>query len=298
MPQASPLNVALARMNAEFLIAGHSSSLLGGQDVRNPLHGLYSDTKRLLEHYCPKDSNNAWAVSDRDAALLSNFSAEIYQAILRAECVYLPKYLYTEEQLWEKEFKRVMPRHAETLALRFATPDQKDNDKIEKLLAKLDSLHLWQVPRLINVDTGGADASPRSPKHCTASEAVERDTRAAMADAAHSSASRTHGWEPPAGDAGWDSPSGGNEWGSSVGAPTEPDSIEAALKLGLGDTERRVKAIQDAKKKLQSKLAIVEEAETAVLKAQDAIQQAQKAMTQSDLALLQSQVNSLALALW
>lgn len=85
---------------------------------------------------------------------------------------------------------------------------------------------------------------------------------------------------------------------SSDGAATEPDSIEAALKLGLGDTERRVKALQDAKKELQRKLAIVEEAETAVLNAQDAIEQAQKAMTQSDLALLASQMVSLAMDRW
>ncbi|OAA54392.1 hypothetical protein ISF_08320 [Cordyceps fumosorosea ARSEF 2679] len=83
--------------------------------------------------------------------------------------------------------------------------------------------------------------------------------------------------------------SGVSQASDTNGTPTDPDSsIKAALKAGHAAAERKVSAIQDTKRDLKSRLAVVEEAETAVLGAQ-------KAMEKSDTALLQSLMSLLAM---
>ncbi|KAM3447587.1 hypothetical protein MY3296_008576 [Beauveria thailandica] len=82
---------------------------------------------------------------------------------------------------------------------------------------------------------------------------------------------------------------------STAGAPTEGDSdLETALKVGLADADRKLKAIQDARKDLEDKLAVVKEAEAGVLQVQDAMAQAQNAMAKADIALMQSPMSFLA----
>ncbi|KAM3504021.1 hypothetical protein MY11210_008503 [Beauveria gryllotalpidicola] len=82
---------------------------------------------------------------------------------------------------------------------------------------------------------------------------------------------------------------------STEGAPTEGDSkFETALKVELADADRKIKAIQDAKEDLKRKLAMIEEAETAMLQARDAMTQTQNAMAKADLALMQSPMSFLA----
>ncbi|KAM3429248.1 hypothetical protein NHJ13734_008250 [Beauveria thailandica] len=79
---------------------------------------------------------------------------------------------------------------------------------------------------------------------------------------------------------------------STVGAPTEGDSnLETALKVELADADRQIKAIQDAKKDLERKLAVLEETESAVLQARDAMTQTQNAIAKRDIALMQSPVS-------
>lgn len=283
MPRVLNLYDAVGRMRDEFRSAGHFLGW-GEPDVRHPMHGLWVDTKRLLGQYCPQKPHAGWMTWNE----LDRSRVEMYGRFLRLAALYKGDRIEGDRK-WEEAFERLMPQHAEMLAIRFATLNQRDNESICKLLAEHDWLHLWQIPRPVDDEAGDGDASPGPPKHCTSSvpNAVKDDIEADLGSVAHDNAHDT--------PASWACASG---WSSSVGAPKEPDSIDAALKLGLGDTERQVKAIQNAKKVLQSKLAIVEKAETAVLKAQDAIAQAQTAMTQSDLALLQSQMSSLAMDSW
>ncbi|KAK8143556.1 hypothetical protein G3M48_007069 [Beauveria asiatica] len=79
---------------------------------------------------------------------------------------------------------------------------------------------------------------------------------------------------------------------STVGAPTEGDSnLETALKVELADADRQIKTIQDAKKDLERKLAVLKETESAVLQARDAMTQTQNAIAKRDIALMESPVS-------
>ncbi|OAA46742.1 hypothetical protein BBO_03297 [Beauveria brongniartii RCEF 3172] len=82
---------------------------------------------------------------------------------------------------------------------------------------------------------------------------------------------------------------------STAGAPTEDDSnLETALDFTLTNVDRKLKAIQDERKGLEDKLAVVRKAETAVLQARVAIVQAENVMEIADIALMQSPMSFLA----
>ncbi|KAM3499370.1 hypothetical protein MY10362_007365 [Beauveria mimosiformis] len=80
----------------------------------------------------------------------------------------------------------------------------------------------------------------------------------------------------------------------TVYAPTEDDSnLETGRNPRLTNIDRKLKAIQDARRDLEHKLAVVRKAETAVLQAQCSMVQADNAMEMAESALLQSPMSFL-----
>ncbi len=244
----------------EFYYAGHTSLSLQDDDDddahQHPLHALWVEARRLLEFYFPELTDD----SDFHVGELSQLYIETHAQLCRASVVYAANAADRAQKL-----EQLMPRHAVFLVLRFATANKQENKDLVDLLALCDSLHLWRVP------SAGDRLEPAAQR----------------SDSEDENGSSWDSYDPNEDEDG----SSGDGYD-----PTEADSsIEAALKQGLEEAARKGKAIQDTKKELQSHLAIVEEAEAAVLKAQDALTQAQAAMAQADLVLLQSPFSILAM---
>ncbi|EJP62702.1 uncharacterized protein BBA_08417 [Beauveria bassiana ARSEF 2860] len=71
-------------------------------------------------------------------------------------------------------------------------------------------------------------------------------------------------------------------------------NLEMALSIGITDVDRKLEAIQHARKDLEDRLAVMREAEATVLKARSAMGQVGNAMAMADNALLQSPMSILA----
>ncbi|KAM3540615.1 hypothetical protein ARSEF1564_006484 [Beauveria bassiana] len=82
---------------------------------------------------------------------------------------------------------------------------------------------------------------------------------------------------------------------STQSASIEGDTnLEMALSIGMTDVERKLEAIQHARKDLEDRLAVMKDAEATVLKARSAMGQVGNAMAMADNALLQSPMSILA----
>ncbi|KAH8712390.1 hypothetical protein HC256_005584 [Beauveria bassiana] len=71
-------------------------------------------------------------------------------------------------------------------------------------------------------------------------------------------------------------------------------NLEMALSIGITDVDRKLEAIQHARKDLEDRLAVMKDAEATVLKARSAMGQVGNAMAMADNALLQSPMSNLA----
>ncbi|KAM3466914.1 hypothetical protein MY5147_008956 [Beauveria neobassiana] len=70
-------------------------------------------------------------------------------------------------------------------------------------------------------------------------------------------------------------------------------NLEMALSIGITDVDRKLEAIQHARKDLEDRLAVMKDAEATVLKARSAMGQVGNAMAMADNALLQSPMSIL-----
>ncbi|ATY59158.1 hypothetical protein A9K55_003256 [Cordyceps militaris] len=138
---AEHFRIVKDRIIDHFYSAGHTSVDGKETDTDHPLHDLFAETYRLAEKILCFDNLYCQNLED-----ITRCRREICRRLDDAEEVYATKGTTAAPKDLEVRLKESLPDHAILLAMRFATINKSENVDIINRLARMNALHLWQVP--------------------------------------------------------------------------------------------------------------------------------------------------------